>query len=91
MSYTQRLGEELHTLKDELSKLAGDNAAAAMSASREKIDETAKLLRGVMDDIEQLVAREEENVEEFIANRPIVSVAAAFLAGMALGFVLRRR
>ena len=91
MSYTQRLGEELNSLKDELSKLAGDNAAAAMSASRERIDEAAKLLGGVMDDVEQLVAHEEENIDQFIAGHPIVSVAAAFLAGMAVSFVLRRR
>jgi ElaB/YqjD/DUF883 family membrane-anchored ribosome-binding protein len=91
MSYTHRLGEELDGLKDELSKLAGDNVAAAMSASREKIDEAAKLLGGVMDDLEQVVAREEENIEAFISSRPIVSVAAAFVAGIAVGFMLRRR
>lgn len=91
MSYTHRLGEELNSLKDELSKLAGENAAAAVSASREKIDEAAKLLGGVIGDIEHLVAHEEENIEDFISSRPIVSVAAAFIAGIAVGFILRRR
>lgn len=91
MSYTHRLGEELDGLKDELSKLARDNAAAAMSASREKIDEAAKLLGGVVDDIEQAVAHEEENVEQFIAGHPVISVASAFLVGIAVGVVLRRR
>jgi ElaB/YqjD/DUF883 family membrane-anchored ribosome-binding protein len=87
----QRLAEELAGLKDELAALAGDNAAAALSASREKIDEAAKLLGGVMDDVEQLVAREGEDIENFISSRPLTSVAAAFLAGLAVGFVLRRR
>lgn len=91
MSYTRRLGEELDSLKAELSRLGGDGAAAAVSASREKIDEAAKLLSGVMDDIEQLVAREEESIERFIAGRPVASVAVAFLAGIAVGFILRRR
>lgn len=91
MSYAHQLGEELSILKDELSKLAGENADAALSASREKIEEAAKLLGGVMDDVEQLVAREEEQIENFITSRPVVSVTAAFLAGIAVGFILRRR
>jgi ElaB/YqjD/DUF883 family membrane-anchored ribosome-binding protein len=86
-----RLAEDLASLKDELSALAGDNAAAALSASREKIDDAAKVLEGVMADIEQFVAREEETVGNFIATRPLVSVAAAFLAGLAVGMILRRR
>jgi ElaB/YqjD/DUF883 family membrane-anchored ribosome-binding protein len=91
MSYTHRLGEELDTLRNELSKVVDENASAAVSASREKIDEAAKLLGGVMDEIEQLVTREEEHIETLISSRPVVSVAAAFLAGVALGYVLRRR
>jgi ElaB/YqjD/DUF883 family membrane-anchored ribosome-binding protein len=91
MSHAKRLGEELDTLQDELSRLATGNAAAAVSASREKIGEAAKLLGGVMDDIEELVTREEENIEHGISSRPIMSVAAAFVAGIAIGFILRRR
>ena len=91
MSYTHRLGEELDTLRVDLTRLVDENAAAAMSASREKIDEAAKMLGGVMDEIEQLVAREEEHIEDLISSRPVMSVAAAFLAGVALGYVLRRR
>lgn len=86
-----RLAEELATLKEELAALAGENASAALSASREKIDDAAKLLGGVMDEIEHFAAREEENVETFVAARPLVSVAAAFLAGLAVGAMLGRR
>jgi ElaB/YqjD/DUF883 family membrane-anchored ribosome-binding protein len=91
MSHAKRLGDELDNLKDELSRLATDNTAAAVSASREKIGEAAKLLGGVVDDIEELVRREEENIEQIISSRPIVSVVAAFVAGIAIGFILRRR
>ena len=87
----QRLAAELASLKEELASLAGARAAAAVSASRKKIDETTKLLGSVMEDIEEIVAREEENVENFISSRPVTSVAAAFLAGLAVGLVLRRR
>ena len=86
-----RLSEELANLKDELVSAAGETAAEALSASREKVDDAAKLLGGVIDDIEQLVAREEESFEKLVAERPLTSVAAAFLAGMAIGFILRRR
>jgi ElaB/YqjD/DUF883 family membrane-anchored ribosome-binding protein len=91
MSCTHRLGEELDTLRVDLTRLVDENAAAAMSASREKIDEAARMLGGVMDEIEQLVTREEEHIEDLISSRPVMSVAAAFLAGIALGYVLRRR
>jgi ElaB/YqjD/DUF883 family membrane-anchored ribosome-binding protein len=91
MSYAQRLGEELDSLKDELSRLASENASAAVSASREKIDAAAKMLGDAMGDIEEFVGREEENIEKFISGRPLVSVAAAFLAGIAVGVILRRR
>jgi ElaB/YqjD/DUF883 family membrane-anchored ribosome-binding protein len=86
-----RLADELASLRDELASLAGERATAAVSASREKIDEAAKLLGEVMEDIEQIVVREEESVENFISSRPLASVAAAFLAGLAVGFILRRR
>lgn len=91
MSYSRHLGEELDSLRNELSALVGENASAAMSASREKIDEATKLLRGMMDEVEQMVAREEEQIETFISSRPVTSVATAFLAGVALGYVLGRR
>lgn len=91
MSHTHRLGEELEVLKDELSKLAGDKITAAMSASRERIDEAAKLLGGLLDDLEEVVAREEEDIEAFIRSRPIASVAVAFVAGIGIGLMLRRR
>jgi ElaB/YqjD/DUF883 family membrane-anchored ribosome-binding protein len=91
MSYTHRLGEELDTLRRELSRLVDENGAAAVSASRERIDEAAKLLDGLMDEVEQLVAREEERIETLISSRPIMSIAAAFLTGVALGYILGRR
>ena len=86
-----RLADELASMRDELASLDGERATAAVSASREKIDEAAKLLGEVMEDIEQIVVREEESVENFISSRPLASVAAAFLAGLAVGFILRRR
>jgi ElaB/YqjD/DUF883 family membrane-anchored ribosome-binding protein len=87
----QRLADELASLREELSSLAGEGVAAAASTSREKLDDASKLLGEVMENIEEIVVREEENVENFISSRPLASVAAAFLAGLAVGFVLRRR
>ena len=86
-----RLADELAGLRQELASLAGEGAAAAVSASREKIDDAAKLLGEVAENIEEVFVREEGNVEDFISSRPLASVAAAFLAGLAVGFILRRR
>jgi ElaB/YqjD/DUF883 family membrane-anchored ribosome-binding protein len=87
----QRWAEELSSLKDELTALAGQNATAALSATREKADEAAKLFGDIISDIEEIVAREEENIESFIAKRPLTSITGAFLAGVALGVLLRRK
>jgi ElaB/YqjD/DUF883 family membrane-anchored ribosome-binding protein len=87
----ERLASELASLRDELGSPAQDHVSAAMSASREKIDAAAEFLGEALHDIEQLVAREEENVESAIAARPLASVAVAFVAGLAIGLILRRR
>ena len=76
----ERLADELAILKDELGALASDQLAAAASASREKLDGAARLLNEALHDVEGLVAREEENIENMIAARPLASVAAAFVA-----------
>ena len=87
----ERLADELATLKDELGSVARDQLSAAASASREKLDGAAKFLTEALHDIEQLASREEENLESAISARPLASVAAAFVAGLAIGLVLGRR
>ena len=91
MSYAHRLGEELNSLKDELSKLIGEKADTTVSASRERLEDVAKVLGGVVDDIEQFVGHEEERIEGLISSRPVMSIVAAFAAGLAVGLILRRR
>lgn len=87
----QRLAEELSNLRDELGSLAGEQVATAASASREKIDGAAKVLAEALQDIEQFIAREEENLENVISSRPLTSIAAAFVAGLAIGLIVRGR
>lgn len=91
MPGTSRLFEELDALKDELGRLVERNTADAVSASREKLDEAGKLIGGLLEEIEQVVVREEQNFEDLVSSRPVLSVAAAFLAGLALGYAVRRR
>jgi ElaB/YqjD/DUF883 family membrane-anchored ribosome-binding protein len=91
MAGANRLFEELDALKGELGRLVETNAAEAVSASREKLDEAAKVMRGLLEEIEQAVVREEQHLEDLVSSRPVISVAAAFLAGLALGYAVRRR
>jgi hypothetical protein len=91
MSGASHLFEELDALKDELGRLVERNTADAVSASREKLDEAGKLIGGLLEEIEQVVAREEQHFEDLVSSRPVLSVAAAFLAGLALGYAVRRR
>jgi ElaB/YqjD/DUF883 family membrane-anchored ribosome-binding protein len=88
---THRLANELASLKDELTALAAEPIAAAASASRDKMDGAAKLVGEALQDIEQFVAHEEERIGNLISERPLASVAAAFVAGLAVGLILGRR
>ena len=87
----QQLADELASLSEELSAVARDHVSSAASASREKIDGVTKLFGDALHDIEQLVASEEENFESVISSHPLVSVSLAFVTGLAIGLILRRR
>lgn len=87
----QRLADELAGLREELGALARDQISVAASASREKIDGATKALGETLQDIEEVLAREEEGLEEAISSHPLAWVAAAFVAGLAVGLILRRR
>ena len=91
MAGVNRMFEELDALKRELGRLVDKNAAEAASASREKLGEAGKLMGNLLEEIEQAVVREEQHFEDIISSRPVMSVAAAFLAGLALGYAVRRR
>ena len=91
MAGANRLFEELDALRSELGGLVDRNTAEAVSASREKFDEAARVIGGLLEEIEQTVVREEQRLEDLVSSRPVISVAAAFLAGLALGYAVRRR
>ena len=86
----QGMADELASLRDELGSLAAEHASAAMSTSRDKIEGAAQHIGETLQELEQLFAREEENLENIISSRPLASVAAAFVAGVAIGLMLRR-
>jgi ElaB/YqjD/DUF883 family membrane-anchored ribosome-binding protein len=87
----QQLADELAGLKDELGSVARDYVAATATGSHEKIAGATKFLDEALQDIEQFVASEEEHLENAISSHPLASVAAAFVAGLAIGLILRRR
>jgi ElaB/YqjD/DUF883 family membrane-anchored ribosome-binding protein len=87
----QQLADELASLKDELGSVARDHVSAAAASSREKIDGATKFFDDTLRGIERLLAREEEHLESAISSHPLASVTAAFVAGLAIGLILRRR
>ena len=87
----QQLADELSGLKDELGPIVRDHVSAAAASSREKLDGATKIIGEALQDIEQLCAREEEQLEAAISSRPLASVAAAFVVGLAVGLILRGR
>lgn len=82
------LGEELHALKSELTRLmrtAADDAPGA-NASGTVADD----ISSVLNEFGDVIGKEEEHVERLIVERPLVSLASAFALGIAIGFMLRR-
>jgi hypothetical protein len=77
------LGDELHALKSELSRLmrtAAADTADANGASAGVLDD----ISSVLSELGNVLGREEH------AERPIASLASAFALGIAIGFMLRR-
>ena len=90
MSNSKDLSDELLAIKREISHLLGTSAADMLDAAKSRSEEFADQIRATLGELGETLSHEEEQVEQMIAERPIVALASAFALGVAIGFMLRR-
>jgi ElaB/YqjD/DUF883 family membrane-anchored ribosome-binding protein len=84
------LGDELMTLKSEMSRLLSMPADDMLEAARNRSEALADQIKATLGELGETLAEEEEHIERLIAERPIAALASAFALGIAIGFMLRR-
>ena len=90
MFKSSELGDELLTLKGEISRLLHAPADDVFNAAKDKSEALAEQIKATLGDLGNTLSEEEEHLEQLVAERPIVAIASAFALGIAVGFMLRR-
>jgi ElaB/YqjD/DUF883 family membrane-anchored ribosome-binding protein len=98
MDQDNRLGKDVETLKDDLSKLREDLTGIAQSLLEKGKTETEaakdKLSEGLQDEFQAVRDKSKETVESIedqIREKPLLSLLIAFIVGLFLGKLFDRR
>ncbi|MEE9176155.1 MAG: hypothetical protein V3U19_08295 [Thermodesulfobacteriota bacterium] len=98
MDQDNRLGKDVETLKDDLSKLREDLTGIAQSLLEKGKTETEaakdKLSEGLQDEFQAVRDKSKETVESLedqIREKPLLSLLIAFIVGLFLGKLFDRR
>ena len=87
---SSELGDELEALKSDVSRLLNPTSEGIFDTSRNRAEALADQIKAALNDLGETLSEEEGNVENFISDRPITSLASAFALGVVVGFMLRR-
>lgn len=82
--------DELLALRADAVRVLGTAGDEMLKASRERADALAEQMKSALDELGQSLGREEKQIEELVAERPIAALACAFAVGIVVGFALRR-
>ncbi len=98
MDQNNRLGKDVETLKDDLSKLREDLTGIAQSLLEKGKTETEaakdKLSEGLQDEFQAVRDKSKETVESIedqIREKPLLSLLIAFIVGLFLGKLFDHR
>jgi ElaB/YqjD/DUF883 family membrane-anchored ribosome-binding protein len=84
------LRDELQALKNDVSRLLNTAGAEIRDTSKSKADALSEQINAVLQELGETLGEQEERVGEFVADRPITSLASAFALGVVVGVMLRR-
>ena len=87
---SSELRDELEALKSDVSRLLNPTSEGLFDTSRNRAEALADQIKAALNDLGETLSEEEGNVENFISDRPITSLASAFALGVVVGFMLRR-
>lgn len=84
------LGDELQTLKSEVSRLLNNNGDGMLDAAKNRADALTDQIKTALHELGETLSEQEDHVEALVAERPIAAMASAFALGAVIGFMLRR-
>jgi ElaB/YqjD/DUF883 family membrane-anchored ribosome-binding protein len=87
---SNELSDELQALKSDVSRLLNSTSEGIFDASKNRADALADQIKAALSDLSETLSEEQGQVENFISDRPITSLASAFALGVVVGFMLRR-
>ena len=87
---SSELRDELQALKGDVSRLLNTTSEGIFDASGKRAEALADQIKAALNDLGETLSEEEGDVENFISDRPVTSLASAFALGVVVGFMLRR-
>ena len=87
---TDRMSEELRTLKVDVTRLLSAAGEDLFQSSKDHAEALADQIRAALAELGETVEQEQEQLQGLVAERPITSLASAFALGVVVGFMLRR-
>ena len=90
MFNSSELGDELQTLKSEVSRLLNDHRDGMFDTAKNRADALADQIKAALNELGETLSEQEDHVEALITERPIATTASAFALGVVIGFMLRR-
>jgi ElaB/YqjD/DUF883 family membrane-anchored ribosome-binding protein len=94
MFQTHDLTDELHTIKQDVSRLLNTARENVFDPSITRAEALAEQIKAALTELGETVGEtlgeQEDGVEQLISNRPITTLASAFALGVVVGFMLRR-
>lgn len=87
---SDRMSEELRTLKVEVTRLLSTAGGEMFASSKDRAEALADQIRVALAELGETLEQEQEQLQGLVAERPITSLASAFALGVIVGFMLRR-
>ncbi|MEY9362257.1 ElaB/YqjD/DUF883 family membrane-anchored ribosome-binding protein [Bradyrhizobium yuanmingense] len=87
---SDRMSEELRTLKVDVTHLLSTAGEEMFESSKARTDALADQIRAALAELGETVEQEGKTLQGLVAERPITSLASAFALGVVVGFMLRR-
>ena len=90
MTTSTEFRDELLALRADAARLLGTAGDEMLKASRERADDVAEQFKSALDELGEVLGREEHQLEKLVEERPIAALACAFAVGVVVGVALRR-
>ena len=87
---SDRMSEELRTLKVDVAQLLSAAGEEMFESSKDRAEILADQIKVALAELGETVSEEQEQLHDLLRERPVASLASAFALGVVVGFMLRR-